>query len=75
MYCIPSMITNLGLGKGKDWPSDVHRIVSENSLLANPRITTRDHLMASVAWINDQDEKFLKTATIGNLVDAGFPGI
>ena len=75
MYCIPEMITNFGLEEGQQWKSDVHRTVAENVCIGRPNINTRSKLMEAVAWINSQDEDFLRTATVGNLVDAGFPAI
>ncbi len=75
MYCLPSMITDLGLSEGSTWASKTHRTIAEHVCLANPHITSRDKLMEVVNWVNDQDESFLKKATLGNLVDAGIPTI
>lgn len=73
MYAFTDQVTALGLTEGEAWASDVHRIVAENLCVGRSGLDTVDQLREVVSWVNQQDADFLRTATIGNLVDAGLP--
>lgn len=70
MYINNGML-QLGLGEDKEWPSSTHRIVAENACLMNPAIDRMDKMVSAIDWINEQDEEFLKTSTVGEMINAG----
>lgn len=70
MYIFPTMI-DLGLKKGEKWASKAHKLVAQNVLLCNPRITTCDCLMMNVGIINGIPKEDIKKVTVIDLVNLG----
>jgi hypothetical protein len=62
---------DIGLKKGEKWASKVHRVVAQNALLCNPRITTCDCLQYNVSLINKIPKEKIKKVTVRDLFGMG----
>lgn len=71
MYIVPSFLDPDFTGI--DWQTPAHREVAEHTLLCNPRITTKDHLVECCKIINAVPEDQIKSWTVAQAHEAGLP--
>jgi len=71
MYLLESMI-DMGLPKGKIWPSDLHRQLAVSILIGNPNVRTMDSLQESIEIIFKIPKDEIPTLTYENLINYGF---
>lgn len=70
MYVFENMI-EIGMGKGKKWPSGAHKKVAINALLCNPRITSAEILKRNIEIINKIPKERIKKVTRAELFEMG----
>lgn len=71
MYCLKEMI-DMGLPKGKTWPSDLHKRLSIKLLIGNPNIKDMDTLQESIKIIFKIPEEEISSLTYEKLTEYGF---
>lgn len=70
MYVFERMI-EMGLEEGESWKTPLHRRVSINTLIQNPRVFTKDKMMRNVKIINSIPEDEIEDITISGLLELG----
>lgn len=70
MYIFNEMI-DLGLNKKSKWTSKAHRVVAQQVLLSNPRITSCQLMIDNVSIINAIPKDQIKKVTLHDLFDLG----
>jgi len=71
MYLIPDMI-DMGLREDVEWPTESHRTVAINSLIANPNVISRDQLQLGVDHILNIPNNKIETIKTLELSEYGF---
>ena len=71
MYIFPEMI-DMGLNEDQEWPNEIYKMVSQNILLCNPMITTRDALTNGVQKVLLIPDDKIREITFADLSDYGF---
>jgi hypothetical protein len=61
----------MGLEEGESWKSEIHRQVSINALIQNPRVFTKDKMVRNVKIINSIPEDKIEDITISGLLELG----
>jgi hypothetical protein len=63
---------DMALSKGEEWPTEYHRKVAINLLIANPEVTTMTSLQNGVNKIMKIPDDKIQQVTINDLSDYGF---